>query len=286
MQDILYLRFSNALFEPVWSRENVDSIQVTMAEDFGVEGRGAFYDGLGALRDVVQNHLLQVLALVTMEPPAGDDDAVSRQLLDVFRAMPSVDPTRVVRGQYRGYRKIDGVRARSDTETFVALRFEIENWRWAGVPILVRAGKSLPVTATEIVVRLKRVPELRYGAHRLACPGADDVVFRIGRDAGVTIALALFAKSPGHGGRTRGHARRLVLRGARRDARAVRAVAHRRPARRHHALPALGRHRGDVADRAAAPRRTPEGRAVRARSRGPKRASNLTRRLGGWRVPQ
>ena len=195
VQDIMYMRFSNALFEPVWSREHVDSIQITMAEDFGVEGRGAFYDGVGALRDVVQNHLLQVLALVTMEPPAGDDDAVSRHRLDVFRAMPSVDPDDAVRGQYRGYRTIDGVRKDSDTETFVALRLHIENWRWAGVPILVRAGKELPVTATEIVVRLDRVPELRYGAHVLACPGSDDIVFRIGRDAGMT--LGLFAKAPG-----------------------------------------------------------------------------------------
>jgi glucose-6-phosphate 1-dehydrogenase len=195
VQDIMYLRFSNALFEPVWSREHVESIQVTMAEDFGVDGRGAFYDGVGALRDVVQNHILQVLALVTMEPPAGDDDAVSRHRLDVFRSMASIDPAHAVRGQYRGYEKIEGVQPDSDTETFVALRFAIENWRWAGVPILVRAGKSLPVTATEIVVRLRRVPELRYGSHRLACPGYDDIVFRIGRDAGVTIAL--FAKTPG-----------------------------------------------------------------------------------------
>jgi len=195
VQDIMYMRFSNALFEPVWSREHVDSIQVTMAEDFGVEGRGPFYEGVGALRDVVQNHLLQVLALVTMEPPAGDDDAVSRHRLDVFRAMPSADPGVAVRGQYRGYREIDGVRGDSDTETFVALRLSIENWRWAGVPILVRAGKQLPVTATEIVVRLKEVPELRYGSHRLACPGSDDIVFRIGRDAGMT--MGLFAKTPG-----------------------------------------------------------------------------------------
>jgi glucose-6-phosphate 1-dehydrogenase len=195
VQDIMYLRFSNALFEPVWSREHVDSIQVTMAEDFGVEGRGAFYDGVGALRDVVQNHLLQVLALVTMEPPAGDDDAVSRHRLDVFRSMPSVDPAHSVRGQYQGYDTIEGVRSGSDTETFVALRLAIENWRWSGVPIFVRAGKSMPVSATEIVVRLQEVPELRYGTHRLACPGSDDIVFRIGRDAGMTIDL--FAKTPG-----------------------------------------------------------------------------------------
>ena len=195
VQDIMYLRFANALFEPVWSREHVASIQVTMAEDFGVDGRGAFYDHVGALRDVVQNHLLQVLALVTMEPPAGDDDAVSRHRLDVFRAMPSVEPTHVVRGQYEGYLGVEGVRQGSDTETFVALRLGIENWRWAGVPILVRAGKALPVTATEIVVRLQRVPELRYGSHRLSCPGSDDVVFRIGRDAGVTIGIR--AKTPG-----------------------------------------------------------------------------------------
>jgi glucose-6-phosphate 1-dehydrogenase len=195
VQDIMFLRFSNALFEPVWSREHVDSIQVTMAEDFGVEGRGAFYDGVGALRDVVQNHLLQVLALVTMEPPAGDDDAVSRHRLDVFRSMPSVDPAHSVRGQYKGYHEIEGVRPGSDTETFVGLRLTIENWRWSGVPIFVRAGKSMPVSATEIVVRLQRVPELRYGTHRLACPGSDDVVFRIGRDAGMTIDL--FAKTPG-----------------------------------------------------------------------------------------
>ena len=196
VQDILYLRFTNALFEPVWSREQVDSIQVTMAEDFGVDGRGAFYDGVGALRDVVQNHLLQVLALVTMEPPSGDDDAVSRHRARClpFHAVRSTQRD-VVRGQYRGYEKVDGVQPGSDTETFVALRFVIENWRWAGVPVFVRAGKALPVTATEIVVRLQQVPELRYGSHRLASPGFDDIVFRIGRDAGMTIDL--FAKTPG-----------------------------------------------------------------------------------------
>jgi glucose-6-phosphate 1-dehydrogenase len=187
--ELEYLRFANLAFAEVWDRKSVSCVQITMAEDFGVEDRGRFYDSVGALRDVVQNHLLQVLALVAMEPPAGGGSEELRdKKADVFKAMPAADPRRYVRGQYEGYLDIAGVAVGSTTETFVALQLQIENWRWDGVPIILRAGKELPQRVTEVRLVLRRTPRLAFlPTPRQAEP--NQIVLRIDPDPGVRLRM-------------------------------------------------------------------------------------------------
>ncbi|MFN8020637.1 MAG: glucose-6-phosphate dehydrogenase [Acidimicrobiales bacterium] len=196
VEDLLVFRFSNTLLEPVWNRNYVRSVQITMSETIGVEGRGSFYDGVGSMRDVLQNHLLQVAALVAMEPPVGPEaNFLQDEKAKVFAAMRPIDPASLVRGQYVGYRDEPGVAPDSQVDTFSAARIEIDSWRWAGVPWYVRCGKGLAKSATEVVVEFREPPAMLFDEAGGPVPQRNLVRFRLGKQDGVTFTVQ--AKTPG-----------------------------------------------------------------------------------------
>ena len=190
LDEIRYLRFANTMFEPIWNRNYISSVHLTMAETFGVDGRGHFYDPVGALRDVVVNHLMQVVATTAMEAPAGTDPStLGNAMVSVFQAIPAADPTHYVRGQHDGYREIEGVASDSTTETYAALQLQVDNWRWSGVPFFIRTGKNLPVTVTELRLVFKHPPRLGFLPEGTRRPEPDQLIVRLYPTTGIRMLV-------------------------------------------------------------------------------------------------
>ena len=275
--ELLYLRFGNTMIEPIWNRNHIASVQITMAEDFGVEDRGHFYDPVGALRDVVVNHLMQLVAVAAMEAPSGSDaETLKDAKYSLFRSIEDADPAHYVRGQYDGYREIDGVASDSSTETYAAMRLMIDNWRWSGVPWFIRTGKRLPVTETELRAVFRAPPRLMFMDQWHRRPDPNQLVIKLDPSTGVRLVWeAHRADKEGPQAITLDME---FAAGGRGGPDSLRGAAAGRDPRRELALHPPGRRRRDLADLRTAGGRAAAGARLRARQLGPEGGRRAARR--------